>query len=148
MALSFPGLYEPGFIGLCNPMGIARGYGIISYKKVNILKTTKGQHAKRFPLWNTIANHGAQYPIMVHNIQTPALKQTRLPYIKILRICRHSRQSVVSNPSACRIVESRIHYVKQKEWQECDTPCFFIKRLYAVSTPGKSPRDFPGSCCT
>jgi len=42
MALSFSGLYEPGLIGLCNPMGIARGYGIISYKKVNILKTTKG----------------------------------------------------------------------------------------------------------
>ena len=32
-------------------MGIAGGYGIISYKKVNILKTTKGQLAKRLPLW-------------------------------------------------------------------------------------------------
>ena len=41
MALSFSGLYEPGLIGLCNPMGIARGYGIISYKKVNIQKLCK-----------------------------------------------------------------------------------------------------------
>ena len=32
-------------------MGIAWGYGIISYKKVNILKPTKGQLAKRFPRW-------------------------------------------------------------------------------------------------
>ena len=56
MALSFSGLYEPGLIGLCNPMEIAREYGIISYKKVNILKTTKGQHAKRFPLWRERGN--------------------------------------------------------------------------------------------
>ena len=95
-----------------------------------------------------VSRSGRPYPNIMHNVQSPALKQTRLPYIKISRICRHSRQSVVSNPSACRMVESRIHYVKQKEWQECDTPCFFIKRRYAVSTPGKSPRDFPGGCCT
>lgn len=31
-------------------MGIAGGYGIISYKKVNILKPTKGQLAKHFPM--------------------------------------------------------------------------------------------------
>ena len=95
-----------------------------------------------------VSRSGRPYPNIMHNVQSPALKQTRLPYIKISRICRHSRQSVVSNPSACRMVESRIHYVKQKEWQECDTPCFFIKRRYAVSTPGKSPRDFRGGCCT
>ena len=95
-----------------------------------------------------VSRSGRPYPNIMHNVQSPALKQTRLPYIKISRICRHSRQSVVSNPSACRMVESRIDYVKQKEWQECDTPCFFIKRRYAVSTPGKSPRDFRWGCCT
>ena len=47
-----------------------------------------------------VSRSGRPYPNIVHNIQSPALKQTRLPYIKILRICRHSRQSVVSNPSA------------------------------------------------
>ena len=78
-------------------------------------RSANEKHASRFPFWNTIANHGAQYPIMVHNIQSPALKQTRLPYIKILRICRHSRQSVVSNPSACQMVESRILYVGIRE---------------------------------
>ena len=110
----------------------------------------KGQNPKTTQRWSMqyVSRSGRPYPNIVHNVQSPALKQTRLPYIKISRICRHSRQSVVSNPSACRIVESRIHYVKQKEWQECDTPCFFIKRLYAVSTLGKSPRDFRGSCCT
>ena len=33
---------------------------------------------------------GRPYPNIVHNVQSPALKQTRLPYIKISRICRHS----------------------------------------------------------
>ena len=47
-----------------------------------------------------IFRSGRPYPNIVHNVQSPALKQTRLPYIKISRICRHSRQSVVSNPSA------------------------------------------------
>ena len=43
------------FAVVANPMGIAGGYGIIFYKKVNILKTTKGQLAKRFPLWREIS---------------------------------------------------------------------------------------------
>ena len=47
-----------------------------------------------------VSRSGRPYPNIVHNVQSPALKQTRLPYIKISRICRHSRQSVVSNPSA------------------------------------------------
>ena len=34
-------------------------------------------------------------------------------------------------------VESRIHYVKQKEWQEYDTSCFFIKEIFEESTPSK-----------
>ena len=84
-----------------------------------------------------VSRSGGPYPNIVHNVQSPALKQTRLPYIKISRICRHSRQSVVSNPSACRMVESRIHYVKQKEWQEYDTSCFFIKEIFEESTHSK-----------
>ena len=35
-------------------------------------------------------------------------------------------------------VESRIHYVNQKEWQQYDTPCLFIKRLFAESIPCNS----------
>ena len=58
---------------------------------------------------------GRPYPHIVHNVQSPALQQTRLPYIKISRICRHSRQSVVSNPSACRMVKSRMLYVGIQE---------------------------------
>ena len=38
-------------------------------------------------------------------------------------------------PSAAQMVESRIHYVNQKEWQEYETPCLFIKKLFAESTP-------------
>ena len=62
-----------------------------------------------------VSRSGRPYPNIVHNVQSPALKQTFLPYIKISRICRHSRQSVVSNPSACRMVESRILYVGLRE---------------------------------
>ena len=47
-----------------------------------------------------VSRSGRPYPNIMHNVQSPALKQTRLPYIKISRICRHSRQSVVSNPPA------------------------------------------------
>ena len=41
-------------------------------------------------------------------------------------------------PGLCWLmVESRIHYVKQKEWQEYDTSCFFIKEIFEESTPSK-----------
>ena len=36
-----------------------------------------------FPLWNTIANHGAQYPISSFKADRPAIYKTS-------RICRHS----------------------------------------------------------
>ena len=71
---------------------------MFSYKKVKILKLHKGGACNTFPV-----------------LEDHSLKQTRLPYIKISRICRHSRQSVVSNPSACRMVESRTLYVRAKE---------------------------------
>ena len=37
--------------------------------------------------------------------------------------------------TSLRLGESRIHYVNQKEWQQYDTPCLFIKRLFAESIP-------------
>ena len=79
-----------------------------SDKKTIMQKLHNGKNAKRFPFWNTIANHGAQYPISSFKADPPAIN-------KILRICRHSRQSVVSNPSAWRMGESRICYVGTKE---------------------------------
>ena len=56
-------------------------------------KLVKGKHAARFPFWNRIANHGTQYPISSFKADPPAIYKTS-------RICRHSRQSVVSNPPA------------------------------------------------
>ena len=77
----------------------------------------KGQNPKTTQRWSMqyVSRSGRPYPNIVHNVQSPALKQTRPPYIKISRICRHSRQSVVSNPSACQMVESRILYVGIRE---------------------------------
>ena len=48
-------------------------------------------------------------------------------------LCSNIQKSTFPHqPGLCwQMVESRIHYVKQKEWQEYDTPCFFIKRRYA-----------------
>ena len=44
-------------------------------------------------------------------------------------------------PGLCWLmVESRIHYVKQKEWQEYDTSCFFIKEIFEESTPSKGSK--------
>ena len=40
--------------------------------------------------------------------------------------------------TSLRLGESRIHYVNQKEWQQYDTPCLFIKRLFAESIPCNS----------
>ena len=51
-------------------------------------KLIEGKNAIRFPLWNTIANHGAQYPIsrfvLVRNLHSyfyQALIRTRIPFL-------------------------------------------------------------------
>ena len=44
-------------------------------------KLIEGKNAIRFPLWNTIANHGAQYPISSFTADLPAIYKTS-------RICR------------------------------------------------------------
>ena len=51
-------------------------------------KLINGKNATRFPLWNTIANHGAQYPIsrfvLVGNLRSylyQALIRTWIPFL-------------------------------------------------------------------
>ncbi len=39
-------------------------------------KLIEGKNAIRFPLWNTIANHGAQYPISSFIADLPAIYKT------------------------------------------------------------------------
>ena len=36
-------------------------------------KLINGKNAARFPFWNTIANHGAQYPISSFKVDPPAI---------------------------------------------------------------------------
>ncbi len=86
----------------------------IPYRIVNRQKLYRRKASKIFPSLEDHILIKFSHSI-VHNVQSPALKQTRLPYIKISRICRHSRQSVVSNPSACQMVESRILHVWMRE---------------------------------
>ena len=108
-----------------------------------------------------VSRSGRPYPNIVHNVQSPALKQTirpqewlchsRLRMVQSLQITgmkqnvlflQRARMQKLINGSMRnvslsgerggpsdprRMVESRIHHVKQKEWQEYDTPCFFIK---------------------
>ena len=77
----------------------ANSYGIRDGVKRNIFFLQRARMQKLINgSMRNVSRSGIRWPIMVHNIQSPALKQTRLPYIKISRICRHSRQSVVSNP--------------------------------------------------
>ena len=54
-------------------------------------------------------------------------------------LCANIQKSTFPHqPGLCwQMVESRIHYVKQKEWQEYDTSCFFIKEIFEESTPSK-----------
>ena len=55
-------------------------------------KLINGKNATRFPLWNTIANHGAQYPISrfalvrdLHSYPYQALIRTWIPNILFLQ---------------------------------------------------------------
>ena len=83
-----------------------------------------------------VSRSGRPYPNIVHNVQSPSLKQTCLPYIKISRICRHSRQSVVSNPfSLWLVVESRMLYVNPMGITIICCSSLFYKRGYSQNPP-------------
>ena len=60
----------------------------------------------------------------------------KYPFYKNSPLPDSNLNSHLSNLSF--LVESRIHYVNQKEWQQYDTPCLFIKRLFAESIPCNS----------
>ena len=99
------------------PFSAQDGAILADYRNEAECSLIKAKNAKKLQMGSmqNVSRSGRPYTNIVHNVQSPALKQNRLPYIKISRICRHSRQSVVSNPPACRMVESRILYVGIRE---------------------------------
>ena len=77
---------------LADCRGEAEGI-LIKNKKAK--SCTNGKIAKHFPLWNTIANHGAQYPIsrfvLVRNLRSylyQALIRTWIPNVLFLQRAR------------------------------------------------------------
>ena len=62
-----------------------------------------------------VSRSGRPYPNIVHNVQSPALKQTRLPYIRYQGLAGIRDNPLSRIRSFQRMVESRIIYVNQKK---------------------------------
>ena len=65
---------------------------MFSYKSEECKSFPFVEHAKRFPFWKAIPKYDTQFPVSSFKADRPAIYMT-------VRTCRHSRQSVVSNPS-------------------------------------------------
>ena len=60
----------------------------------------------------------------------------RQAYDRALQRNQHNTQLLSGEKGGpSKMVDSWFLYVNQKEWQEYDTPCLFIKKLFAVSIP-------------
>ena len=86
-----------------------------------------------------VSRSGRPYPNIVHNVQSPALKQTRLPYIRYQGLAGIRDNPLSRIRSFQRMVESRIIYVNQKKLRAMLLLDFY-QRGYTQYPPPYAPQ--------